>query len=202
MIFYLRNQKEDYSMFISREKFEQMEEELKAVKLSSLDWKNISLEKDRELANLQKSGEELVEYYNDLREKYEYLRPEYDKIKKENKHAKKMTVKLQQQRNNAQSQLQTMEKFADELIEEKLTLRKENQQLKDANSNLYTDYLDTIDDNDLLQDSLSLSIEALGESQKQINILKQAKDILSDDLNKAKYERDYYKELYYREGGY
>jgi len=202
MIFYLRNQKEDYSMFISREKFEQMEEELKAVKLSSLDWKNISLEKDRELANLQKSGEELVEYYNDLREKYEYLRPEYDKIKKENKHVKKMTVKLQQQRNNAQSQLQTMEKFADELIEEKLTLRKENQQLKDANSNLYTDYLDTIDDNDLLQDSLSLSIEALGESQKQINILKQAKDILSDDLNKAKYERDYYKELYYREGGY
>lgn len=202
MIFYLRNQKEDYSMFISIEKFEEMEEELKAVKLSSLNWKNISLEKDRELANLQKSGEELVEYYNDLKEKYEYLRPEYDKIKKENKHVKKMTVKLQQQRNNAQSQLQTMEKFADELIEEKLTLRKENQQLKDANSNLHTDYLDALDNNDLLQDSLSLSIEALGESQKQINILKQAKDILSDNLNKAKYERDYYKELYYREGGY
>lgn len=189
-------------MFINKEKFEQMEEELKAVKLSSLDWKNISLEKDRELANLQKSGEELVEYYNDLREKYEYLRPEYDKIKKENKHAKKMAVKLQQQRNNTQSQLQTMEKFADELIEEKLTLRKENQQLKDANSNLYTDYLDTLDENDLLQDSLSLSIETLEENQKQINILKQAKDILTDDLNKAKYERDYYRELYYREGGY
>lgn len=136
------------------------------------------------------------------REKFEQMEYELEQEKVDKEFWHMMSNDWKDTSTDYRSRYNSSEKFADKLIEEKSALQKENEQLRGANSNLYTDYLDTLDNNDLLQDSLSLSIEALGESQKQINILKQAKDILTDDLNKAKYERDYYKELYYREGGY
>lgn len=136
------------------------------------------------------------------REKFEQMEYELEREKIDKEFWHMMSNDWKDTSTDYRSRYNSSEKFADKLIEEKSALQKENEQLRGANSNLYTDYLDTLDNNDLLQDSLSLSIEALGESQKQINILKQAKDILTDDLNKAKYERDYYKELYYREGGY
>lgn len=136
------------------------------------------------------------------REKFEQMEYELEQEKIDKEFWHMMSNDWKDTSTDYRSRYNSSEKFADKLIEEKSALQKENEQLRGANSNLYTDYLDTLDNNDLLQDSLSLSVEALGESQKQINILKQAKDILTDDLNKAKYERDYYKELYYREGGY
>lgn len=136
------------------------------------------------------------------REKFKQMEYEVEQEKVDKEFWHMMSNDWKDTSTDYRNRYNSSEKFADKLIEEKSALQKENEQLRGANSNLYTDYLDTLDNNDLLQDSLSLSIEALGESQKQINILKQAKDILTDDLNKAKYERDYYKELYYREGGY
>jgi len=136
------------------------------------------------------------------REKFEQMEYELEQEKVDKEFWHMMSNDWKDTSTDYRNRYNSSEKFADKLIKEKSALQKENEQLRGANSNLYTDYLDTLDNNDLLQDSLSLSIEALGESQKQINILKQAKDILTDDLNKAKYERDYYKELYYREGGY
>lgn len=136
------------------------------------------------------------------REKFKQMEYEVEQEKVDKEFWHMMSNDWKDTSTDYRSRYNSSEKFADKLIKEKSALQKENEQLRGANSNLYTDYLDTLDNNDLLQDSLSLSIEALGESQKQINILKQAKDILTDDLNKAKYERDYYKELYYREGGY
>jgi len=154
-------------MFISREKFEQMEYELKQEKVDkefwhmmSNNWKDTSTDYRSRYKTSEKFADDLIMKKGELEGQVEHLKGEF----------RRLSI--------------------------------ENESLRSANSNLYTDYLDTLDENDLLQDSLSLSIEALKESQKQINILKQAKDILSDDLNKAKYERDYYKELYYREGGY
>lgn len=136
------------------------------------------------------------------REKFKQMEYEVEQEKVDKEFWHMMSNDWKDTSTDYRNRYNSSEKFADKLIKEKSALQKENEQLRGANSNLYTDYLDTLDNNDLLQDSLSLSIEALGESQKQINILKQAKDILTDDLNKAKYERDYYKELYYREGGY
>lgn len=157
-------------MFISREKFEQMEYELEQEKIDkefwhmmSNDWKDTSTDYRSRYNSSEKFADKLIEEKGDLEAKVEHYSKELDILRDEYR-----SVSI------------------------------ENEQLRGANCNLYTDYIDTLDDNELLQNSLNLSIEALKENQKHINNLKQEKELLKSDLNTLQSDKKYYRELYLR----
>lgn len=114
----------------------------------------------------------------------------------------KEKAKLRKDNEQLKELIEHRELNADIIDDEYRRAKQEIQHLKDINDDLYDEYLDTLDKNDLLQKSLTLSIEALKESQKQINNLKQERDLLNNDLNTSQSDKKYYKELYLREIGY
>lgn len=114
----------------------------------------------------------------------------------------KEKAKIRKDNEQLKELIEHRELNADIIDDEYRRAKQEIQHLKDINDDLYDEYLDTLDKNDLLQKSLTLSIEALKESQKQINNLKQERDLLNNDLNTSQSDKKYYKELYLREIGY